>query len=200
MGAAANIFGKPIMANATVMLLLMLLALAITQSCVAVQYAVGGSQGWDLSTDLNTWESGKTFKVGDTLSFKYTAGLHTVVELASEKDYSACNIGNPVNSLSGGSNVVKLNKEGTRYFTCGTPGHCSGGMKLKVKVASAGTSPTPSSSTPSSSTPSSTPSSSTSTSSSSSTSSAIKFSPSPYIGLIFISCFSLMAMAMVLID
>nr|ABK26728.1 unknown [Picea sitchensis] len=183
MEAAANIFGMPFMANTTVMLLLMLLALAITQSCMAVQYPVGGSQGWDLSTDFNTWESGKTFKVGDTLSFKYTTGLHSVVELASEKDYNACNIGNPVNSLSGGSNVVKLNKAGTRYFACGTPGHCSGGMKMKVKVVAAGTSPTPSS------TPSST--------SSTSTSSAIKFSPASHIGLIFISCFSLMVMLLI---
>lgn len=189
MEAAANIFGIPLMANATVMLLVMLLALAITQSCMAVQYAVGGSQGWDLSTDLNTWESGKTFKVGDTLSFKYTAGLHSVVELASEKDYKACNIGNPLNSLSGGSNVVKLNKEGTRYFACGTPGHCSGGMKLQVKVVSAGgTSPTPSSS----SSPSSSKSPSSTTTSS--TSSAIKFSPATHVGLIFTSCFSLMVM------
>lgn len=193
MEAAANIFGISFMANATVMLLLMILALAITQSCMAVQYAVGGSQGWDLSTDLSTWESSKTFKVGDTLSFKYTAGLHSVVELASEKDYNACNIGNPVNSLSGGSNVVKLSKAGTRYFACGTPGHCSGGMKMKIKVVAAGTSPTPSS-TPSSTTPSSTTPSSTS---SSSTSSAIKFSPASHIGLIFISSFSLMVMLLI---
>lgn len=187
MEAAANILGMSFMANTTVMLLLMLLALAITHSCMAVQYPVGGSQGWDLSTDLSTWESGKTFKVGDTLSFKYTAGLHSVVELGSEKDYSACNIGNPVNSLSGGSNVVKLNKAGTRYFACGTPGHCSGGMKIKIKVVAAGTSPTPSS----------TPSSPSSSTSSSSTSSAIKFSPASHIGLIFISCFTLMVMLLI---
>jgi hypothetical protein len=36
--------------------------------------------------------------------------------------------------MNGGSSVVKLNKAGTRYFACGTLGHCNQGMKVKIKT------------------------------------------------------------------
>lgn len=36
--------------------------------------------------------------------------------------------------MSAGNDVVKLNKPGTRYFACGTAGHCDQGMKLKIKT------------------------------------------------------------------
>ncbi|QCE12412.1 Cupredoxin [Vigna unguiculata] len=31
------------------------------------QHVVGGSQGWDASTDFKSWVSGQTFNVGDQL-------------------------------------------------------------------------------------------------------------------------------------
>lgn len=54
--------------------------------------------------------------------------------------------------MSGGNDVVKLNKPGTRYFACGTAGHCEQGMKLKITTAT-GSAPSnqAASSTPSSS-------------------------------------------------
>lgn len=57
-----------------------------------------------------------------------------------------------MNSLSGGNDVVKLNKPGTRYFACGTAGHCDQGMKLKITTVT-GSAPSnqAASSTPSSS-------------------------------------------------
>jgi hypothetical protein len=39
----------------------------ITKEALAAQHIVGGSQGWDESTDFDTWASGQTFKVGDQL-------------------------------------------------------------------------------------------------------------------------------------
>ncbi|XP_043706506.1 blue copper protein [Telopea speciosissima] len=121
----------------------------------AAQHVVGGSQGWDVSADLTTWASSHTFKVGDQLEFKYTVGLHSVVELGSESEYKNCNIGNAVTTMNGGKDMVKLSKVGTRYFVCGTPGHCAQGMKLKVNtlaasVASANTTDSSSSSSSSS--------------------------------------------------
>ncbi|KAK2360028.1 hypothetical protein P8452_64117 [Trifolium repens] len=98
----------------------------------AGQHVVGGSQGWDASTDFDSWVSGQTFKVGDQLVFKYSSGLHSVVELGSQSDYKNCDLGNSVNSMSTGNDVVKLNKAGTRYFACGTLGHCGQGMKVKI--------------------------------------------------------------------
>ncbi|XP_077229165.1 basic blue protein-like [Tasmannia lanceolata] len=105
-----------------------------TKEALAKQHVVGGSQGWDASVDFSSWESSQTFRVGDQLVFKYTPGLHSVVELASEKEYTKCNIGNALNSMNGGTSTVKLNKTGYRYFTCGTLGHCQEGMKLKIKT------------------------------------------------------------------
>lgn len=116
----------------------------------ATQHMVGGSQGWDESADLTSWASGRTFKVGDQLIFKYTSGLHSVVELAGETAYKNCNIGSSVDSLNGGNNVVKLDKAGTRYFACGTLGHCDQGMKLKVITVTGNASSSPASSSPSS--------------------------------------------------
>ncbi|XP_020238027.1 mavicyanin [Cajanus cajan] len=146
---------------------LALVATLIAKEAFAAQHVVGGSQGWDQSTDFKTWISGQTFKVGDKLVFKYTS-LHSVVELGSESAYKNCDISSPIKSLSTGNDVVKLDKPGTRYFTCGTLGHCSQGMKVKITTVkgnalSPASSPSPSSSPLSSSSPSSSPSSSTTT-------------------------------------
>lgn len=46
---------------------LALLVALITNEAMAEQRVVGGSQGWDESTDFKSWSSGLTFKVGDQL-------------------------------------------------------------------------------------------------------------------------------------
>ncbi|KAM0039546.1 putative Phytocyanin domain, cupredoxin [Helianthus debilis subsp. tardiflorus] len=143
----------------------------------AEQFIVGGKQGWEQSTDFDTWASAQTFKVGDTIVFNYSP-MHSVAELGSEDEYKKCDVGSATNSMSDGNSVVKLTKVGTRYFACGTAGHCDQGMKVKITTVSAsssGSSPsTPSSSGSSPSTPSSSGSSpSTPTSTSTSTSGVI---------------------------
>ncbi|KAK1432684.1 hypothetical protein QVD17_09582 [Tagetes erecta] len=120
---------------------------------LAEQHVVGGKQGWDESTDFDSWASGQTFKVGDTLIFKYSP-MHNVAELGSESAYKSCDVGSATNSMSDGNSVVKLTKVGTRYFACGTTGHCDQGMKVKITTVSASSDSSPSSS--SSSTPTST--------------------------------------------
>lgn len=133
------------------LLVFVLATILIEKEALGKQHAVGGSQGWDESTDFNSWASSQTFKVGDELVFKYTPGLHSVVELGSESSYKSCDISSALNSLNGGSDTVKLNKPGTRYFACGTSGHCGQGMKLKITtVAGDGTASTTPSSTTSS--------------------------------------------------
>lgn len=47
-------------------LVLVILCLSHKESS-ATKHVVGGSQGWDESTDFSTWSSGQTFKVGDQL-------------------------------------------------------------------------------------------------------------------------------------
>ncbi|KAJ8768309.1 hypothetical protein K2173_021249 [Erythroxylum novogranatense] len=118
----------------------------IIWEAIAAQHTVGGSQGWDESADFKSWASAQKFKVGDQLVFKYTPGLHSVVELASETAYKNCDLGSALDSTNAGNDVVKLNKPGTRYFACGTLGHCDQGMKVKITTVS-GTAPsTPASS------------------------------------------------------
>ncbi|KAI3725937.1 hypothetical protein L1987_65733 [Smallanthus sonchifolius] len=146
--------------------------LMLSEQGSAEQHAVGGKQGWDESTDFDSWASGQTFKVGDTLVFKYSP-LHNVAELGSESEYKKCDVGSATNSMSDGNSVVKLTKVGTRYFACGTPGHCDQGMKVKITTVSADSSP-------------SSPSSSTTPTSTSSTSGAACVSTSFVFGAAFL--------------
>lgn len=39
----------------------------LNREASAAQHVVGGSQGWDQSTDFKSWASSQTFKVGDQL-------------------------------------------------------------------------------------------------------------------------------------
>lgn len=56
--------------------------------------------------------------------------------------------------MNGGSNVVKLDKAGTRYFACGTLGHCNQGMKVKIKTVTGNAASSPASSSTSDAPPS----------------------------------------------
>ncbi|KHN00195.1 Blue copper protein [Glycine soja] len=95
-------------------------------------HEVGDTSGWALGVNYNTWASGKTFTVGDTLVFKYDS-THQVDEV-DEKD---------------GNTKIELTSTGKRYFLCPISGHCAGGMKLQINVAAAsGTPPTTPSGTP----------------------------------------------------
>ncbi|KAL7106666.1 hypothetical protein ACP275_06G008000 [Erythranthe tilingii] len=120
-----------------VLLLLVILLTVFEKRALAKKHVVGGSQGWDESTDFDSWASAQTFNVGDELEFKYTPGLHSVVELGSESALKSCDVGTSLNSLSSGSDTIKLSKAGTRYFACGTLGHCGQGMKVKITTVAA---------------------------------------------------------------
>ncbi|KAG0496843.1 hypothetical protein HPP92_001534 [Vanilla planifolia] len=120
----------------------LLAAVAAVPPAFAMDYTVGDSQGWASGVDYDTWVSGKTFKVGDNLVFQYTA-LHSVDEV-KKSDYDACTNSNAIQTSNDGNTKVPLTSAGSRYFICGTPGHCSSGMKLAVTVSAASsTSPSP---------------------------------------------------------
>ncbi|KAI3989692.1 hypothetical protein MKX01_009184 [Papaver californicum] len=142
-----------------------LCAITVLLSCVmlslATDYTVGDTAGWVTNMDYTTWSSSKTFVVGDRLVFNYGSGAHSVAEV-SKSDYEGCSSANTLASDSSGTTTVSLSKPGTRYFICGIPGHCSGGMKLAVTVGGAGgtgggsTTTTPTTTTPTITTPSTT--------------------------------------------
>lgn len=128
-------------------LLVIVLISIIGKEVLGAKLDVGGSQGWDESVDLNSWASGQTFKVGDQLVFKYSSGLHSVVELGSEAAYKSCDLGTTLDSKKSGNDVIKLTKPGARYFACGTSGHCDQGMKMKITTVTGNAPSTPAAST-----------------------------------------------------
>lgn len=118
------------------LLAIVLLVAGAVVPASAKDYTVGDSSGWKPGVDYTAWAKGKSFAIGDTLSFQYTTA-HSVLEV-SEADHGACSASNPLRSHSDQSTTVPLTKAGTRYFICGAPGHCASGMKLAVTVSGGG--------------------------------------------------------------
>ncbi|KAD7478981.1 hypothetical protein R6Q59_005236 [Mikania micrantha] len=116
---------------------------------LGADHNVGAPGGWDTSTDLGSWASSETFTVDDNLVFTYTPN-HDVVEV-NKAGYDSCSISNAVSTNAVSPTTIKLSDAGTRYFICGTPGHCGQGMKVEIKTVAATTSGPPSATTPPSS-------------------------------------------------
>ncbi|KAK8964344.1 hypothetical protein KSP40_PGU003033 [Platanthera guangdongensis] len=137
--------------------LFLVAAAAVLTPALATHYTVGDTQGWTTGVDYDTWASSKSFKVGDTLLFQYS-GLHSVDEV-SKSNYDSCSSSNAIATNSDGSTKISLDAAGSRYFICGTPTHCSGGMKLAVATtsASSGAANSPATPTPSGGSSNSTP-------------------------------------------
>ncbi|GFS31887.1 uclacyanin 1 [Actinidia rufa] len=107
------------------------IATMLMSVAVAVTYTVGSPNGsWDTSTNLQAWATSKSFSVGDNLVFQYMPN-HDVNEV-SKTDYDSCQTSNPIQTYTGSNTAVRLSSPGKRYFICGTMGHCSQGMKVKI--------------------------------------------------------------------
>lgn len=115
---------KIVSAGALLAVVAVVAALAATTAS-AKDYTVGGSDRWDTYVDYGKWTAGKTFMVGDTITFEYMP-YHNVLEVTAA-DYASCNAGSPISTHSGGSTAFKLTATGTRYFICGIPRHCLNG-------------------------------------------------------------------------
>ncbi|OIW21839.1 hypothetical protein TanjilG_12948 [Lupinus angustifolius] len=184
------------MAFSNVLSLGILLALNVAMPTLAAIYNVGDTSGWTIGADYSTWTSDKAFSVGDSLVFNYGAG-HTVDEV-KESDYKSCTTGNSLSTDSSGATTIPLKSEGTHYFICAVPGHCSGGMKLSVTVK-AGKQTTPTTTTPSSSSGKGSPSdantATTTTPSSTKSSASSASSASPFVAMLifyWVICFVLL--------
>ncbi|XP_010247016.1 PREDICTED: uclacyanin 1 [Nelumbo nucifera] len=118
----------------------------IVQLAVGADLKVGGSSGWDTTTDLQTWAASQSFFVGDSLIFTYSS-IHDVLEV-TKADYDSCSSSNPIKSYNDGNTTIQLSSPVKRYFICGKTGHCDQGMKLEVNVLASSTPPTASPVTP----------------------------------------------------
>jgi hypothetical protein len=138
------------MAGTRALLVLAVAVAAVLGTAHGATYTVGAPAGsWDLSTNYTRWASGIVFSAGDQLVFKYSRSAHNVVEV-SKADYDSCSGSSPVNTFATGDDTVPLPAGGvTRYFICGVPGHCDGGMKLAVRVEAAATAGAPNAAAPS---------------------------------------------------
>ncbi|XP_076952529.1 mavicyanin-like [Bidens hawaiensis] len=124
---------------AFVVLGLVAFGFAITSD--ANTYIVGDNSGWDISTNLDTWEQGKKFIVGDVLVFQY-ASTDSLCEVGQES-FRTCNTTNVIKCYSNGNTSIPLTSPGERYFLCGNKLYCYSGMKLDVIVERNQSAPAP---------------------------------------------------------
>ncbi|XP_071707280.1 mavicyanin-like [Rutidosis leptorrhynchoides] len=115
-----------------------------------VHHVLSSDRASDTSTDIGPWSSGRVFRVGDSLLFKYYLPQDIIVELASMEEYYSCDLTNPIKMYTQQLTQVPLEKEGVRYFASGSFEKCQKGLKLPVHVRPRelpATGPSPSSAT-----------------------------------------------------
>ncbi|XP_020553011.1 mavicyanin-like [Sesamum indicum] len=117
-------------------IVLMFLMMAFLEGSMGAVYKVGDSAGWTITgVDYEKWASAHTFKVGDTVDFKYDHQFHNVMEV-SRQDFESCNSSSPILNYTTGHDSVKLTSGGHHYYLCGIPGHCAAGQKIDIFVRS----------------------------------------------------------------
>ncbi|KDP40451.1 hypothetical protein JCGZ_03951 [Jatropha curcas] len=99
-----------------------------------VHHVVGGDRGWDPSTDVGSWSSGRTFRVGDKIWFTYSMVHGNIAELKTKEEYESCDVTNPIRMYTDGLDNILLEEEGIRYFVSSNSKSCKKGLKLHVEV------------------------------------------------------------------
>ncbi|PWA58488.1 cupredoxin [Artemisia annua] len=128
-----------------------LVIMAVMLACIQLHgsvaqriHIVGGSLGWTVPPNgpstYTTWASRETFTIGDTLLFNFTAGAHTVAEVA-QAAYGPCNVATLISLSTTGPTRITLNTPGTHYYICSVGSHCQAGQKLSINVLGGVTSP-----------------------------------------------------------
>ncbi|GMN68861.1 hypothetical protein TIFTF001_037913 [Ficus carica] len=128
------------MERRTVGLVVVLLAVILAErsSDAATTYEVGGSTRWVIPPNTSfyeEWAEGKTFHVGDILSFNWTH-VHNVANVTKE-EYENCT---KISSVIGSPALITLESPGHYYYICTVGTHCSRGQKLEIEVSSSNSS------------------------------------------------------------
>ncbi|CAJ1962614.1 unnamed protein product [Sphenostylis stenocarpa] len=99
-----------------------------------VHHVVGADRGWDPTSDLVSWSSGRVFRVGDQIWLTYSVAQGLVAELKSKEEYEACDVSNPIKMYTEGLHTIPLEREGKRYFVSSESENCKNGLKLHIEV------------------------------------------------------------------
>ncbi|KAM1797201.1 hypothetical protein ACFX11_037344 [Malus domestica] len=99
-----------------------------------VHHVVGGDRGWDPSSDLASWSSGKTFRAGDKMWLAYSAAHGYIAEVTSKEEFESCDVTNPIRMFTDGLDSISMDNEGLRYFASSNVESCKKGLKLHVEV------------------------------------------------------------------
>ncbi|OMO76850.1 Plastocyanin-like protein [Corchorus capsularis] len=116
------------------MMVMALLVMAGKRVGAQVHHVVGGDRGWDPSSDVASWSSGRSFAVGDKIWFAYSAAEESIIELNTKDEYESCDVSNPIRMYTDGLSGIPLDGEGARYFVSSKPDKCKNGLKLHVEV------------------------------------------------------------------
>ncbi|KAL2341356.1 hypothetical protein Fmac_009296 [Flemingia macrophylla] len=111
-----------------------LVVMFLGAAAAEVHHVIGGDRGWDPTSDLVSWSSGRVFRVGDQIWFTYSVAEGLVAELKSKEEYEACDVRNPIKMYTEGLHTVPLEREGIRYFVSSDTKNCKNGLKLHVQV------------------------------------------------------------------
>ncbi|KAJ8763147.1 hypothetical protein K2173_025532 [Erythroxylum novogranatense] len=100
----------------------------------AKEFVVGDETGWTINFDYKTWATGKDFRVGDKLIFKYPVGKHTVIPV-NGTEFQNCIKPAATQPLTTGNDTIILKTAGNKWYICGVAQHCAqGAQKLAITV------------------------------------------------------------------
>ncbi|XP_057775652.1 mavicyanin-like [Salvia miltiorrhiza] len=123
------------MSSAFLIAIVVIVAAAVAPT-LATEHVVGDGAGWTVGgPNYADWARGHDFRVGDTLRFSYTIGLHNVLEV-SRADAEGCTSSDPAAfPYMTGNDSVSLTSPGEKWYICDLGDHCLKGMKLGITVS-----------------------------------------------------------------
>jgi hypothetical protein len=136
-------------------------ALGLVDQVQSANYTVGqgfveGSNGYTWTNTVNgllkptiledaykSWANSVSVVAGDTLTFEYPLGSHTVFLVPTEVAFENCDFAGAVQVPDGfPTKYTVKSTDSTLYFVCNIPGHClQGGQKVKVTTQGRGIAP-----------------------------------------------------------
>ncbi|KAK1417238.1 hypothetical protein QVD17_26363 [Tagetes erecta] len=128
-----------------VFMLMMAASMQMQSSMAQTQHVVGDALGWTIPSNgaaaYTTWASQQTFRVGDTLVFNFTTGIHNVAEV-TQSAFGPCTTASPISITTNGPASVSLTTAGAHYYICTVGTHCQIGQKLAINVSGPAVAPT----------------------------------------------------------